>query len=384
MERQSARLQNRHFSVLERRPIIVDSDNGDDQVEDNIDSDFSDLDAEDSIPNFADSEEDGEENVEKNVSVEHTHLETIYVPQNSRKSSRIWSSVAQSAHKVQSSHIVRERQGINARTMQAINSKLDAFTMIVPEVLVQIIVRETNKKAHRYYQQKTTENSNQQHRPWHDTNANEIYALIGILIFCGAHKQWDEKLDELFDKESRPFCRAVMSLKRAQQLLRFLRFDDQRTRVHRLKSDRLAAFRDVWNIFSDSLCRSYTPSPELTVDEQLIATRGRCSFRQYIPSKPGKYGIKVFWITDAHNSYPLKGEIYVGKQPNEMAQSNLSSKIVHRLSAKYINKGRTITMDNFFTSCDLAEQLLDKQTTMVGTIRSNKPDIPPQFTKEVS
>ncbi|CAF4616702.1 unnamed protein product, partial [Rotaria magnacalcarata] len=29
------------------------------------------------------------------------------------------------------------------------------------------------------------------------------------------------------------------------------------------------------------------PGGSLTVDEQLIPTRGRCNFRQYIPSKPG-------------------------------------------------------------------------------------------------
>ena len=38
---------------------------------------------------------------------------------------------------------------------------------------------------------------------------------------------------------------------------------------------------------------AYTPGPHMTVDEQLVCFRGKCPFRQYIPLKPGKYGIIV-------------------------------------------------------------------------------------------
>ncbi|KAI4828458.1 hypothetical protein KUCAC02_022549 [Chaenocephalus aceratus] len=38
---------------------------------------------------------------------------------------------------------------------------------------------------------------------------------------------------------------------------------------------------------------------------------------------------------------------------------------------------RIITMENFFTSIPLAEKLLEKNLIIVGTLRQNKPDIPP-------
>lgn len=341
---------------------------------------FSDFDANDDIHPTIESDES--ETEESSVSTQRMGDVSYFFAQNRQKSQRKWCSVPPPLHKVRESHLVRERQGITERTKQAINCKVDAFKMIVPEVLIQIIVQETNRKAKRFYEEASRENPNQKPRPWHDTNVDEIYALIAMLIFLGAHKQWSESMEEIFSKENRPFCRAVMSMERTQQLLRFLRFDDQRTRADRLKTDRLAAFRDVWNIFLAQLSQLYTPSPDLTIDEQLVATRGRCSFRQYIPSKPGKYGIKIFWIAHARNSYPLKGEIYVGKQPNEVTAPNFAANLVNRLSAKYIGKGRTITMDNFFTSCGLAEQLLDKNTTIVGTIRKNKPDLPAEFTQK--
>lgn len=42
---------------------------------------------------------------------------------------------------------------------------------------------------------------------------------------------------------------------------------------------------------------------------------GKCSFRQYIPNKPAKYGIKIQALSDAITFYTSKLEIYTGKQP---------------------------------------------------------------------
>lgn len=200
-----------------------------------------------------------------------------------KKSDKQWQKVALPLNKIPVSHLVREREGITVRTRDAIKTKLDAFKMILPEVLIPIIVRATNKKARRFYDEARRANPNQHPRPWHDTNVDEIYGIIAILIFCGAHKQSNENMEEIFQVESRPFCRAVMSLKRAQQLLRFMQFDYQQTRAERLKTDGLAAFPDIWNIFSDELSRPNTLSPNITIDEQFVPTRGRCSFRQYMP-----------------------------------------------------------------------------------------------------
>ncbi|XP_067633326.1 uncharacterized protein [Eurosta solidaginis] len=91
-----------------------------------------------------------------------------------------------------------------------------------------------------------------------------------------------------------------MALYRFEQLCRFLRFDDSRTRAERLRHDKLAPIRHVWILFLENLTTPYIPCKELTIDEQFLSTRNRCSFRQYIPSKPGKYGIKIsviaIWI----------------------------------------------------------------------------------------
>lgn len=66
-------------------------------------------------------------------------------------------------------------------------------------------------------------------RPWESTDADEIYAYIGILLYAGADKSNNVRANELFDKTHMPFYRAVMTSKRFEQLARVFRFDDSRT-----------------------------------------------------------------------------------------------------------------------------------------------------------
>ncbi|CAK1591365.1 unnamed protein product [Parnassius mnemosyne] len=50
---------------------------------------------------------------------------------------------------------------------------------------------------------------------------------------------------------------------------------------------------------------------QLIIDEQLYPYRGRFKFTQYIPSKPGNYGIKVWWICDALDCFTLDTPVLV-------------------------------------------------------------------------
>ena len=89
-----------------------------------------------------------------------------------------------------------------------------------------------------------------------------------------------------------------------------IRFDDaEKRRAHR-SPDKLQPMRSLFEEWNDSLANGYIPGCNLTVDEQLLTCRGRCPFRQYIPSKPGMYGIKIWTICDSATSYVLKMDIY--------------------------------------------------------------------------
>jgi len=138
-----------------------------------------------------------------------------------------------------------------------------------------------------------------------------------------------------------------------------------------LKGDKLARLRIY-----------YTPGGSLTVGEQLIPIRGRCNFRQYIPSKPGKYVLKIFWCCDSDTAYALNGEAYLGRQPQAATAARNTNRIlnlVKRLVHPWVNTGRNITTNNYFTSTEPAEDLLGVKTNLVGTVRRNKKEIPRQL-----
>ena len=175
--------------------------------------------------------------------------------------------------------------------------------------------------------------------------------------------------------------RTTMLLQRFYFLQSCLRFDDASTRQERKGIDNLAPIRSVFEEFVSNCKNTYTPSKYLTIDEKLEAFRGRCSFRQYIPNKPAKYGIKIYALVDAKCFYTVNLEIYPGKQPDgPFLQSNKALEVVDRLVQPVSKSSRNITFDNWFTSIPLMTHLQQNhKLTSTGTLPKNKKEIPPKF-----
>ena len=91
---------------------------------------------------------------------------------------------------------------------------------------------------------------------------------------------------------------------------KFIRFDNENTRQQRLINSKTAAIDDIWQMLQHNLAVAYTAHEALTVDEQLFPYRGRTRFTQYIPSKPAKYGLKVWWLCDSQSYFPVNGMIF--------------------------------------------------------------------------
>nr|CAI5860047.1 unnamed protein product [Callosobruchus analis] len=216
------------------------------------------------------------------------------------------------------------------------------------------------------------------------TNEREISALIGILYLIASLRSSRKNLHKLWDNSKGngvESCYLAFSENRFRFLLRCLRFDDIRNRLERKEIDKLAPITEIFEIFLQNFQKNFIPSEFLTIDEQLLSFRGRCPFIQFIPSKPAKYGVKMFALVDAKTSYALNLEPYVGIQPEgPYRMSNSPLDIVCRLVEPVQGTNRNITGDNWFSSIPLAKNLLDnKKLTYVGTLRKNKREIPPNF-----
>lgn len=212
----------------------------------------------------------------------------------------------------------------------------------------------------------------------------KFYSFLAILYGRGAYEAKNLKLSYLWSKKWGPeFFRKTMSRKDFTDILKFIRFDMKNERSKRLKSDKFALISNVWNPFIKNCQNCYAPGQNITIDEQLFPTKARCKFTQYMPNKPSKFGIK-FWIaTDLTSKYTINAFPYSGKNENKPASISLGEFVALKLIEPFTGCGRNVTTDNFFTSKSLASKLLEKNTTLVGTIRSNKKELPKSAKQKV-
>lgn len=180
-----------------------------------------------------------------------------------------------------------------------------------------------------------------------DTCGEIIWAFIGLLVLGGVQRSRNEHIDdELWSNDhSRPSFRVKMSKNCMRGLLRFCRFDDADMRNARIQVNKMAPIDEFGNLLLARLQTCYVPSDALIVDEQLMPTRARCKFRQYMSNKPGKYGVKIFWFCDAKTAYPLKGEVYIRRQPGSATavSNDVSKESVRRLVTPLANTDRSVT-----------------------------------------
>ena len=87
-----------------------------------------------------------------------------------------------------------------------------------------------------------------------------------------------------------------MTKNRFEVISQFLHFSDSTQEPQRgdANNDRLFKVRAILSRVHENIQAVYEPSKIISIDEGMIAFKGRLSFRQYIPAKPTKYGIKVW------------------------------------------------------------------------------------------
>lgn len=178
------------------------------------------------------AEQTGEAEEDLEPAIEPNHGQK-YIGQG-RDNKTIWWSIQSEPEKERTVRMKQNRTQSFNYCKQNFNNKKKAFMRVFPPAIVEQIVLETNRKAERVYEANRHASTSQHMRPWTETNVDELYAYIAILIYSGAEKSHTVRITDLFDKSNMPFYRAVMPLKRFEQLSRFMRFDGSRTRMSRI------------------------------------------------------------------------------------------------------------------------------------------------------
>lgn len=241
-------------------------------------------------------------------------------------------------------------------------SALSAFSLIVSNTMIKKIVNYTN-----IYSKKE--------RSEFELDKIDLLSFIAILLCRGVFCQKVSVNEMWSTKYGKPIVSRMMSRNKFKHIMKYLRLDDKNTRSNRVSTDKFCMVREIWELFISNSQSAYKPNKHLTVDEQLLPCKSRCSFIQYMPNKPDKFGLKFWLLVELDNKYVLNGYPYLGKSESS-TDDLLCEAVVKNLMKPYFGFGHCISTDNYFTTYNLAVYLLTKKTTIIGTIRKNKRELP--------
>ncbi|KAL3210703.1 hypothetical protein MRX96_008651 [Rhipicephalus microplus] len=163
----------------------------------------------------------------------------------------------------------------------------------------------------------------------------------------------------------------VMSRDRWQTIKSDLHFNNSDLLQANAGNDRLSEIRPL----IDNLLPKFQIIPKsqmLVVDEQIVPFKGRSSLKQYVSSKPHKWGYKIFVLCDTHGLV-YDFSIYTGNirpvpgLPDLGASSN-----VLELSRSIPENKNSLFFDNWYTSIKLLVSLHQLGIPASGTARASR------------
>ena len=265
----------------------------------------------------------------------------------------------------------------------------DILSLFLTDEFFDILVEQTNLYAAQYKRNNPNLPPHSRAHEWFDTTRPEmkqfiaLSLLMGIVVKPGISDYWSTSpllKGSIFN--------SVMSRNRFQSILQFLHFaDNSQFDPNDPDRDRLYKVRPVVDYLVNKFKTVYIPEDHISIDEELLLWKGNLSFKQYIPMKRARFGIKMFSLCE-NSGYLWNSFVYLGKEPNRngddpqlVRRLGKSGAVIPRLMETLLNKGYRLYVDNWYTSQELFTYLHENSTAACGTARKNRIKLPRAFTE---
>lgn len=259
------------------------------------------------------------------------------------------------------------RSGIRDDIQLDGNDPIHYFKYFFDDYLLTLICTETIR-----YQEQNPLGERSKMANWSEITPDELLRFFALTILMGhIRKGCLEDYWSTNPMIATPIFHQTMTRNRYLQILRFLHFEDNNNpSTHPLR--KLKAVIDYLKMKFSSVLH---PGQKLCIDESLMLWKGRLSFKQYLPLKRHRFGIKIFELVDCETGFILDFIIYTG-QNTEYERFNLgiTGDIVAHFLKPYFHKGHIVYTDNWYTSPILAEFLHEKDTGICGTVKKIEKD----------
>ncbi|GBO32779.1 PiggyBac transposable element-derived protein 4 [Araneus ventricosus] len=77
---------------------------------------------------------------------------------------------------------------------------------------------------------------------------------------------------------------------------------------------------------------AYTPNQFVAIDESLVAFKGLLGWKQYIPTKRARFGLKFFQLCESESGYIWNSIIYTGNPGSKTSSAKQRPNIARRRS----------------------------------------------------
>ena len=201
----------------------------------------------------------------------------------------------------------------------------DFLKLFLTDEFFDLLVEQTNLYATQYKNHNSgTLPPHSRANTWFQTTQGEmkqfiaLCLLIGIVVKPQMANYWS--INPLLKGS---IFNSVMSRNRFQSILQFLHFaDNSQYDANDPKRDRLYKVRPVVDYLVKKFKPVYVPNKHICVDEELLLWKGRLSFKQYIPMKRSRFGIKMFSLCE-DTGYLWNSYVYLGKENSRDADGQL-------------------------------------------------------------
>nr|XP_022902691.1 piggyBac transposable element-derived protein 4-like [Onthophagus taurus] len=270
-----------------------------------------------------------------------------------------------------------KNSGCKVKDLPESPTELDIFQCFFTEDIVTIIAEETNK-FYEYVNKQEIQNQSRLKR-WKPIDFKEMYCFIAVTILMPQTKKLNIQAYWTSDAYlSTPIFGRLMKRDRYLLILRLLHFVDNN--IEPVERDTLRKIRVIFDHLRTTFKNSFYPFQNLCIDESLMLYKGRVFFKQYIPSKRHRFGIKFFMLCDCETGHILDLIIYTGATTNVgttgVEYLGKSGDIVMTLMTPYLNKGHTLFVDNWYSSPTLFSYLHGFKTNTCGIVKASRKHMP--------
>ena len=116
----------------------------------------------------------------------------------------------------------------------------------------------------------------------------------------------------------------------------------------------------------------------MTIDECLYGTTTPIAFKVFNPDKPARYGLLIKEANSVKFPFIFRCEVFFGK-PVDLANATefycpsvleVTLRLIDKMGEQQSLKGVHCTVDNLYTSFELAKALLERQMALTGNLVS--------------